>query len=161
MHEGVKPNSASYPAALPDVVGVGALDQDGKRAAFTPEPAPWIALLAPGVGLTGAYVEGDVIIQHKNKDGDVIDSKPVYFDGTAIWEGCSFAAGIVSGEIAARTVPGRRSARQALDELLHPDPGKHGCGILPNSQTRKLTDTGMDAGRPAVKDIRCVTIQWS
>jgi membrane-anchored mycosin MYCP len=134
VHEGVRPNSASYPAALPDVVGVGALGQDGKRAAFTPDPAPWITLLAPGVGLTGAYVQGEVLIQHRNKDGDVIDSKPVSFGGTAIWEGCSFAAGIVSGEIAARTVPGHRSAREALDELLHPDPGKRGCGILPNNQ---------------------------
>jgi membrane-anchored mycosin MYCP len=134
VREGVKPNSASYPAALPDVVGVGALDQDGKRAAFTPAPAPWIALLAPGVGLTGAYVDGDVTIQHKNKHGQVTSSKSVRFDGTATWEGCSFAAGIVSGELAARTVPGRRSARQALAELLRAEPGKARGDIVPNTQ---------------------------
>jgi hypothetical protein len=29
-------------------------------------------------------------------------------------------------------VPGRRSARQALEELLHPEPGRPGCGISPN-----------------------------
>jgi hypothetical protein len=132
VHEGVRPNSASYPAALPDVVGVGALDQDGKRAAFTPDPAPWIALLAPGVGLTGAYVRGRVAIQQTNADGRLIKENVVHFGGTAIWEGCSFAAGIVSGEIAARTVPGHRSARQALDEILNPHPGKPGSGILPN-----------------------------
>ena len=137
VHEGVKPNSASYPAALPDVVGVGALDQDGKRAAFTPAPAPWIALLAPGVGLTGAYVDGDVTIQHKNKHGQVTSSKKVHFDGTATWEGCSFAAGIVSGELAARTVPGRRAARQALAELLRPEPGKAPATSYP---TRKMAD---------------------
>ena len=61
LRNGIKPNTASYPAALPDVVGVGALDQNGKLAAFTPYPAPWIALLAPGVGLTGAYVQGNVL----------------------------------------------------------------------------------------------------
>lgn len=132
VHEGVKPNSASYPAALPDVVGVGALAQDGKRAAFTPDPAPWIALLAPGVGLTGAYVKGDVMIEHKNKDGEVISKNCVPFDGAAIWEGCSFAAGIASGEIAARTLPGRWPARQALENLLRPDPGNRSCGILAN-----------------------------
>jgi hypothetical protein len=134
VREGVKPNSASYPAALPDVVGVGALDHDGKLAAFTPAPAPWIALLAPGVGLTGAYVDGDVTIEHTNKDGQVTHRRTVHFDGTATWEGCSFAAGIVSGEIAARTMPGRRSARQALAELLHPDTGEARCDIVPNTQ---------------------------
>jgi len=132
VRNGIKPNSASYPAALADVVGVGALDQDGKRASFTPYPAPWIDLLAPGVGLTGAYVQGDVIIEHKDSDGKVQHENRVAFNGAASWEGCSFAAGVVSGAIAARTVPGRRSARQALEELLNPDPGEPGCGILPN-----------------------------
>ncbi len=131
LRNGIKPNTASYPAALPDVVGVGALDQNGKLAAFTPYPAPWIALLAPGVGLTGAYVQGNVLIQDQDEDGKVQD-RPVAFNGTATWEGCSFAAGVVSGAIAARTVPGRRTARQALEELLDPDPGKPGSGILPN-----------------------------
>lgn len=132
VHEGITTNSASYPAALVDVVGVGALDESGKLAAFTPDPAPWIALLAPGVGLTGAYVKGNVVIEHKDKDGKILDSKLVPFKGTAKWQGCSFAAGVVSGAIAARTVPGRRSARQALEELLDPDPGQPD-GIRPNS----------------------------
>jgi hypothetical protein len=132
VHEGVRPNSASYPAALVDVVGVGALDQSGKLAAFTPDPAPWIALLAPGVGLTGAFVQGMVTIEHRDKNGNILDSKLVAFAGTAVWEGCSFAAGVVSGAIAARTVPGRRSARQVLEELLNPDPGTPESGILPN-----------------------------
>jgi hypothetical protein len=133
---GLKANSVSYPAALPDVVGVGALDRAGNLAAFTPRPAPWIRLLAPGVGLTGAYVRGTVLIEHKDRDGRVVDAKPVSFPGGAIWEGCSFAAAIVSGAIAARTVPGRRSARQALDELFHPDPrGGPDRGIRPADPT--------------------------
>jgi membrane-anchored mycosin MYCP len=129
---GLEHNTAAYPAAHVNVVGVGALDQGGNRAAFTPDPAPWISLLAPGVGLTGAYVRGVVEIEHKDNQGRVLDSKKVTFPGTAIWEGCSFAAGVVSGAIAARTVPGRRSAREALEELLHPDPGQPGGGIVPN-----------------------------
>jgi membrane-anchored mycosin MYCP len=130
--DSLEPNSASYPAALVDVVGVGALDKNGNRAAFTPHPAPWISLLAPGVGLTGAYVRGEVTIEHKDKDGKILDSRQMFFPGNAIWQGCSFAAGLVSGAIAAGTVPGRRSARQALDELLHADPGQPGCRIRPN-----------------------------
>jgi hypothetical protein len=47
-------------------------------------------------------------------------------------EQCSFAAGVVSRAIAARIVPGQRSARQALDEPLQRDPDEPGCGIRPN-----------------------------
>jgi hypothetical protein len=140
--DGLKPNSASYPAALVDVVGVGALDQDGHLAPFTPHPAPWISLLAPGVGLTGAYVRGVVNIQHKDKTGRVLDSRRVTFPGTAVWEGCSFAAGVVTGAIAAGTVPGHRSARQALAELLNRDPGQPGRGIRPNDPGRVPAPAG-------------------
>jgi membrane-anchored mycosin MYCP len=137
VREGVKPNSASYPAALPDVVGVGALDKDGKRAAFTPDPAPWIALLAPGVGLVGSYLDGEVTIQHRDKHGQLTGQPaPVPFHGRAVWEGCSFAAGVVSGEIAARTRPGRRPAPRALDQLLRPGPGQPFPGIVPNPDNR-------------------------
>lgn len=122
--QGIRPNSASYPAALPDVIGVGALDQDGKRAAFTPDPAPWISLLAPGVGLIGAYVQGEVTIGRK--------AGSVSFDGKAKWEGNSFAAAVVTGAIAAGTVPGHRTARQALNDLLDPRPGRPSYGIVPN-----------------------------
>ncbi len=78
-------------------------------------------------------MRGMVTIEHKDKDGNILDSKPVFFPGTAIWGGCSFAAGVVSGAIAAGTVPGRRSARQALEDLLHPDPAKPGGPIRPNN----------------------------
>jgi membrane-anchored mycosin MYCP len=127
--DGLEPGTASYPAALENVVGVGALDRNGSPASFTPHPAPWISVLAPGVGLTGAYVRGTVNIEHKDKHGKVLDSKPVYFPGTATWQGCSFAAGVVSGAIAARTVPGHRTAREALGDLLDAGPDGQGHGI--------------------------------
>jgi membrane-anchored mycosin MYCP len=130
---GIRPNSASYPAALPDVVGVGSLDSSGELAAFTPSPAPWISLLAPGVGLIGAYVQGDVILESRDSDGHLIGEKSVSFDGRAEWEGNSFAAAIVTGQIAARTLPGRRSARQALEDLLRHEPGDPGGGVVPNT----------------------------
>ena len=129
---GIRPNSASYPAALPDVVGVGSLDSNGELAAFTPSPAPWISLLAPGVGLIGAYVQGDVILETRDSDGHPIE-KSVPFDGRAEWEGNSFAAAIVTGQIAAGTLPGRRSARQALEDLKRQEPGKSRGGVVPNT----------------------------
>jgi Subtilase family len=117
---GVTSSTTSYPAALPEVVGVGAIDGDNKRAPFTPDPAPWISLLARGTDLNAAYLRGEVRLPHQ--------SKTTRFDGIANWAGCSFAAGVVTGVIAARTEPGRRSARQALDELMgslryEPQPG--------------------------------------
>ena len=130
---GIRPNSASYPAALPDIVGVGSLDENGEPAAFTPSPAPWISLLAPGVGLIGAYVQGDVILESRDKDGHLVGERSVSFDGKAEWEGNSFAAAIVTGEIAAGTLPGRRSARQALEDLLRIEPGQSRSGIVPNT----------------------------
>jgi len=130
--EGVRPNSASYPAGLADVVAVGALGRDGELATFTPYPAPWIRLLAPGTGLAGTYLDGNVTIEHKDRDGRVMDSRQVRFGGQAVWEGCSFAAGVVSGAIAAGIIPGHRPARQVLEELLQLDPARRDIGIRPN-----------------------------
>jgi membrane-anchored mycosin MYCP len=110
MPRGVTPATTSYPAALPAVVGVGAVSADDEPAPFTPHPAPWIWLLARGADLNAAYLDGRVLLPG--------DKKPTRFKGAANWAGCSFAAGVVSGVIAARTEPGRRSAREALDELV-------------------------------------------
>jgi len=107
---GITPHTTSYPAALPDVVGVGAVDAKDDRAPFTPKDAPWITLLARGVNLNAAYLDGKVQVPSQ--------AALVPFTGTANWAGCSFAAGAVSGVIAARTAPGQRTARQALDELV-------------------------------------------
>jgi hypothetical protein len=107
---GVTPGTTSYPAALPGVVGVGAIDADNKLAPFTPHPAPWISLLARGVDVNAAYLRGDVRLPHSKQ--------LTRFEGVANWAGCSFAAGVVTGVIAARTIPGQRSAREALDELV-------------------------------------------
>jgi membrane-anchored mycosin MYCP len=130
--QGLEENSPSYPAALPDVVAVGALDANGKPADFSPKRAPWISLMAPGVDLTVAFLSGNVLIQHKNIHGKIISSRTEPFTGWARYSGTSFAAAIVSGEIAARTIPGHRTARQALDTLRHPDVDRPGNGIQPH-----------------------------
>jgi membrane-anchored mycosin MYCP len=111
MPKGVTPSTVSYPAALTKVVAVGALDAYNDRAPFTPkEPDDlrWIELLARGADVNAAYLYGTVQLP---------GGRTEKFEGTANWAGCSFAAGVVTGVIAARTVPGRRSARQALNQL--------------------------------------------
>jgi hypothetical protein len=118
--KGLTENSPSYPAALPGVLAVGALDGDGRPAAFSPKRAPWISLMAPGVDVTVAYLEGDVLIEHKNIHDKIISSRTERFTGWAKCSGTSFSAAEVTGEIAARTIPGRVSARQVSDELRNP-----------------------------------------
>jgi hypothetical protein len=124
--DGVTASTTSYPAALPGVVGVGAVDADNKRASFTPEDAPWISLLALGVDVNAAYLRGLVRLPQ----GGALTR----FDGTANWAGCSFAAGVVSGVIAARTIPGQRSAREARDELVASLHQKPWSGLLINPE---------------------------
>ncbi|HEX5118458.1 MAG TPA: S8/S53 family peptidase [Pseudonocardiaceae bacterium] len=102
------PTAPTWPAALPDVVAVGALDPDGHPSDFSPR-LPWVTCSAPGRDLLGAYVTGKVTMLD-----DTLDT----FGGYARWSGTSFAAATVSGAIAARTVPGRVSARDALRALL-------------------------------------------
>ncbi len=130
--DGLAENSPSYPAALPGIVAVGALDPNGMPAAFSPKCAPWIRLMAPGSDLTVVYLSGNVLIQHKNIHGQIISHREEGFTGWAACSGTSYAAAIVTGEIAARTIPGRVTARQALDTLLHPDEHRPASSIQPH-----------------------------
>jgi hypothetical protein len=126
MPAGLQPRTTSYPAALPDVVGVGALDPYDKPAPFTPPEVPWISLLARGADVNAAYVDGEVTLAGPG------EPRRLRFNGTANWAGCSFAAGVVTGVIAARTEPGRRSAREALDELVQSLTDRPRQGLLLN-----------------------------
>ena len=65
-----------------------------------------------------------------------------YRDERAAALAAAKAPGVVSGAIAAGTVPGHRSARQALEELLSRDPGQPGCGIRPNDPGRMPVTAG-------------------
>lgn len=99
--QGLKP---AWPAALDDVIAVGAAKDDGSRATFSPD-APWIDIHARGVALCSTYLA---------KAGD----RSVEFGGWARWSGTSFAAALVSGAIAAATVPNRVSSREAARDIL-------------------------------------------
>lgn len=98
----------TWPAALPDVVAVGARQGDGTKAPFSPD-LPWITCTAPGKDVPGDFLHAVV---------EMPDGTTEPFTDYATWSGTSFATATVSGEIAARTVRGRVTPREALDQLL-------------------------------------------
>jgi subtilisin family serine protease len=101
-----------WPAAFPEVIAVGATDAVGAPAPFSPK-VPWVDVTARGVGVISTYLTGPVRLSRPAPD-----IKPTQeFDGFAAWDGTSFAAGTVSGAVAARIGPGC-DARQALTAAL-------------------------------------------
>lgn len=82
-----------FPACLPGVVAVGALDTTGQggpvRAVFS-NFGDWVSVWAPGVDLRSTYVRGT----YPAEGGDR------RFSGWASWSGTSFAAPLVAAEIA-------------------------------------------------------------
>jgi membrane-anchored mycosin MYCP len=106
--EGIPTNVPVWPAALDDVVAVGALDRHGRVTSFTPD-AQWIDLYAPGENVASTFLPG------------VLNSaeRP---NAYASWNGTSFAAANVCGAIAALMSEGYR-ARDALEKLLATGPG--------------------------------------
>jgi subtilisin family serine protease len=88
-----------WPAALPGVIAVGALDStETGRARFSAH-GPWVDACARGEGLTSSFVDFE------------------HFRSYAIWSGTSFAAAVVAGAIAdaARHMSPTEAARQVLD----------------------------------------------
>jgi membrane-anchored mycosin MYCP len=125
---GLTEKSPSYPAALPNVLAVGALE-DAKPAPFSPKDAPWIRLMAPGVDLTVAYLSGQVLVA--SEDGTFRDAVKLPFSGWAKCSGTSYAAGSVTGEIANQMIKSGVTARQAAEHLLSLPPGQPQSGIRP------------------------------
>jgi hypothetical protein len=106
---GVKP---AWPAALDDVIAVGAsAPAEGQLADFSPD-APWVDLCTEGVDIVSTFLPNAVITQKSQNELKA-------FGGSfARWNGTSFSAALVSGAIAACVEPGRTTARQALDQLM-------------------------------------------
>jgi len=103
----------AWPAALDDVIAVGAARQDGTRPSFTPANVPWIDVCAPGVAVVSTYLTGQVELNLSDPPSETEE-----FEGWAEWDGSSFAAALVSGAIAARTDACQVPARQAWLDLL-------------------------------------------
>jgi hypothetical protein len=75
-----------YPAALPGVIGVGALDEDGEAAPFT-NYGPWVRASTLGTDVVSMFFE-----DFDGKDPPVEGADPDQFQGWARWSGTSFAA---------------------------------------------------------------------
>ena len=99
-----------FPAALDNVLAVGALDGD-VAAEFNPcgaggsGLAPWIDVCAPGVNTVSSYLGyGDrekVLVRDVAGHEEIVD-----FAGWASWSGTSFAAGEITGALAALLAKG-------------------------------------------------------
>ena len=81
----------TYPAALPGVVAVGALDRGG-RAAFS-NFGPWVDACTPAVDVVSTFFDD---VDDRDEDGELREQ----YRGWARWSGTSFAAPKVAGVIA-------------------------------------------------------------
>jgi len=95
-----------FPAALPTVVGVGALDSAG-RAWFS-NFGGWVDACAPGVGVVSTFFFGTTEPLKPKKSQD-----HARFDGWAQWSGTSFSAPKVAAAIAQEMILGGSGAPAA------------------------------------------------
>ena len=85
----------TYPASLPGVISVGAIDDDGDPAEFT-NYGPWVRASAPGVGRVSTFFTFDGSEQPLMAGGNDPDD----FPSGAMWSGTSFAAPYVAAKLA-------------------------------------------------------------
>lgn len=96
----------AWPAALDDVVAVGALDGHGGTADFSPD-RPWVDIATRGVNLRSTFPDTAGF------------GLPTGAHGSwAEWSGTSFSTALVSGAIAAGVDRGRCTATEAWENLL-------------------------------------------
>jgi len=102
-----------WPAALKGVLAVGALDKAGKLRAPFSNHGWWVDCSAPGVDVLSSFVEYE-------ETGPAVPGRtPQTFKRWATWNGTSFAAPKVAGEIVALKTSARLpSARAAAQQLL-------------------------------------------
>jgi Subtilase family len=110
----------AYPAAMPDVVGVGALDM-GRRAWFS-NFGGWVDACAPGVDVVSTFFCDAV---------DGRGSSALRFEGWAVWSGTSFAAPKVAASIAQDMYMNGGTSKDAWRRLSGSGRGRHpDLGVL-------------------------------
>jgi membrane-anchored mycosin MYCP len=129
---GYKHGQPVWPAACPEVISVAAsIDADTDELAdFSPHHVPWASVVAPGADVTSAYLDGSVIVP---TPGD--PNHHLYFHGSAKWSGTSFAAGTVTGTLAANLSRGQTpDERRRIAHTLRTQGG--GALGVPNESVR-------------------------
>ena len=101
----------TYPSVLPEVIGVGALDEDGWPAEYT-NFGPWVDASTRGTDVVSLFFEGFNGAEAPEKGED-----PDAFEGWAKWSGTSFAAPRVVATLAAEMQTGT-SGRDAVKKLI-------------------------------------------
>lgn len=108
-----------WPAAMPEVIAVGALDGHGP-APFT-NFGPWVDACAPGVDVVSTFFdERTESLAGADLPPTAANRSPlqVTFPGYGRWSGTSFAAPKVAGAIAATATAWGISPRAAADVLV-------------------------------------------
>ena len=100
-----------FPAALRGVVGVAALDEEGKPAPFT-NFGPWVRACARGADVISIFFEG-----FDGAGPPVNNYDPDHFEGWAQWSGTSFAAPAVVAALA-RAVAQGATPHDAVERLI-------------------------------------------
>ena len=124
-----------YPAAMPEVTGVAALNPDVRNPSRAPwsNYGDWVDCSAVGVGITSTFVEG---YEPHTENGQLVTE---YFGNNswAYWSGTSFSAPQISGAVAQLCQLNDVDPSVALDQLLNGRITLPGCGyvvpILPGS----------------------------
>ncbi|GAA1018072.1 hypothetical protein Aple_093320 [Acrocarpospora pleiomorpha] len=120
-----KPPAATpmWPAASSTVIAVGADDDLGKAAFFSPrlDQAVWADVMARGTGRRGLFLPGEVqLVTVDHARGQMVDLPEIedFGEGYATWDGSSFATADVAGFIAGQAGAQGGTVAEAANELL-------------------------------------------